>query len=108
MGVDIGPETASRYADTATGAETILWNGPMGVFEIDAFSRGTERLAKAVAASNGRSVVGGGDSLAAVAKVGVGDRIDHLSTGGGASLEFVQGLELPGIEALERAQGATK
>ena len=101
IGVDIGPETAERYAKAALGARAILWNGPMGVFEIDAFSAGTERVAHAIADSNGRSVVGGGDSLAAVAKIGVGDRIDHLSTGGGASLEFVQGLSLPGIQALE-------
>ncbi len=74
----------------------------MGVFEIDAFARGTEGVAEAVAASAGRSIVGGGDSLAAVNKVGVGDRIDHLSTGGGASLEFVQGLTLPGVAALDR------
>jgi phosphoglycerate kinase len=83
-------------------ARTILWNGPMGIFEIDAFSHGTQRVARAVAASKARSVVGGGDSLAAVRKIGVGDRIDHLSTGGGASLEFVQGLTLPGVAALER------
>lgn len=101
MGVDIGPETAERYAAAALRARTILWNGPMGVFEIDAFSRGTERVAHGVADSEGRSVVGGGDSLAAVAKVGVGNEIDHLSTGGGASLEFVQGLSLPGIQALD-------
>jgi len=102
MGVDIGPETAARYAAAAASARTILWNGPMGVFEIDAFARGTESLARAVAASPARSIVGGGDSLAAVAKVGVGDRIGHLSTGGGASLEFVQGLTLPGVAALDR------
>ncbi|MEZ4330737.1 MAG: phosphoglycerate kinase [Myxococcota bacterium] len=102
MGVDIGPETAARYAEAAASARTILWNGPMGVFEIEAFAKGTERLARAVAASSARSIVGGGDSLAAVAKVGVGDRISHLSTGGGASLEFVQGLTLPGIAALDR------
>lgn len=102
MGVDIGPETAERYAKAALAARTILWNGPMGVFEIDAFSRGTERVAHAVAESQGRSIVGGGDSLAAVNKVGVGDRIDHLSTGGGASLEFIQGLTLPGVAALDR------
>ncbi|MFO0687684.1 MAG: phosphoglycerate kinase [Myxococcota bacterium] len=102
LGVDIGPQTAARYAAAAASARTILWNGPMGVFEIDAFSKGTESLARAVAASPARSIVGGGDSLAAVAKVGVGDRIGHLSTGGGASLEFVQGLTLPGIAALDR------
>ena len=104
MGVDIGPETAERYAAAARQARTILWNGPMGVFEIDAFSHGTERVAHAVAESDGRSIVGGGDSLAAVHKVGVGAQIDHLSTGGGASLAFVQGLTLPGVAALERPQ----
>ena len=103
MGVDIGPETSERYAAAAQRAKTILWNGPMGVFEIDAFSHGTERVARAVAASDARSIVGGGDSLAAVNKVGVGAEIDHLSTGGGASLEFVQGLTLPGVAALERS-----
>jgi phosphoglycerate kinase len=102
-GVDIGPETAKRYAGAALAARTILWNGPMGVFEIDAFSHGTERVARAIAASNARSIVGGGDSLAAVKKIGVGQDIDHLSTGGGACLEFVQGLTLPGVAALERA-----
>jgi phosphoglycerate kinase len=102
MGVDIGPETTRRYAAAVEKARTILWNGPMGVFEIDAFAKGTEGLARAVADSSGRSIVGGGDSLAAVNKVGVGDRIDHLSTGGGASLEFVQGLTLPGVAALDR------
>ena len=102
MGVDIGPETAARYADEARAAATILWNGPMGVFEIDVFAHGTETVAKGVAASSGRSVVGGGDSLAAINKLGLGDAIGHLSTGGGASLEFVQGLELPGVKALER------
>jgi phosphoglycerate kinase len=104
MGVDIGPATAARYAAEAARARTILWNGPMGVFEIDAFSKGTESLARAVAASAAKSIVGGGDSLAAVAKVGVGDRISHLSTGGGASLEFVQGLTLPGVAALDRPE----
>jgi phosphoglycerate kinase len=104
IGVDIGPDTAERYAAAALRARTILWNGPMGIFEIDAFSRGTERVARGVADSKGRSVVGGGDSLAAVAKVGLADEIDHLSTGGGASLEFVQGLALPGIQALDSAR----
>ncbi len=102
MGVDVGPETAARYAAEASNARTIFWNGPMGVFEIDAFARGTEAVATGVADSAGASVVGGGDSLAAVNKLGVSERITHLSTGGGASLEFVQGLELPGVAALER------
>ena len=104
LGVDIGPGTAKRYAAAAMQAKTILWNGPMGIFEIEAFSHGTQRVARAVAASSAHSVVGGGDSLAAVQKVGVGDQIDHLSTGGGASLEFVQGITLPGVDALERPQ----
>jgi len=102
-GVDIGPETAARYAAAAKRASTIFWNGPMGVFEIDAFAKGTEAVAQAVADSSARSVVGGGDSLAAVNKLGLGSRIGHLSTGGGASLEYVQGLALPGVVALEPA-----
>jgi phosphoglycerate kinase len=102
MGVDIGPATAERYAAEARQAGTLLWNGPMGVFEIDAFARGTETVARAVAESSATTVVGGGDSLAAINKLGLGDRIDHLSTGGGASLEYVQGLTLPGVAALDR------
>jgi phosphoglycerate kinase len=101
-GVDIGPETAALYAAAARRARTVFWNGPMGVFEIDAFARGTEAVARAIAESPSRSVVGGGDSLAAVNKLGLADRIGHLSTGGGASLEYVQGLALPGVVALER------
>jgi len=102
MGVDIGPETAKRYAAEAQQARTLFWNGPMGVFEIAAFARGTAEVARAAAASAATSVVGGGDSLAAINQLGLGDRITHLSTGGGASLEYVQGLELPGVAALER------
>ena len=101
MALDIGPETARRYAAEAARARTIFWNGPMGVFEMDAFAKGTEAVARAVAASSAHSVVGGGDSLAAINKLALGDRIGHLSTGGGASLEFVQGLVLPGVAALE-------
>ncbi len=101
-GADIGPETAAAYAAEAARAATIFWNGPMGVFEIPAFARGTEALARAVAGSSAVSVVGGGDSLAAVNRLGLGPRITHLSTGGGASLEYVQGLVLPGVAALER------
>ncbi len=102
MGVDVGPATAERYAQAAHEASTIFWNGPMGVFEMDAFAKGTEAVAEAVAASGAVSVVGGGDSLAAVNKLGIGPRISHLSTGGGAALEYVQGLELPGVAALDR------
>lgn len=102
LAVDIGPATADRYARAASAAATIFWNGPMGVFEIDAFAKGTEAVAEAVAGSDAVSVVGGGDSLAAVSKLGVGERISHLSTGGGAALEYVQGLELPGVTALDR------
>jgi phosphoglycerate kinase len=101
MGVDIGPETARAYAAEARGARTLFWNGPMGVFEMAPFAGGTEAVARAVAESNAVSVVGGGDSLAAIGRVGVADRIGHLSTGGGASLEYVQGLTLPGVAALE-------
>jgi len=102
MGLDIGPQTAALYAAEARRARTIFWNGPMGVFELEPFAHGTEEVARAVADSSATSVVGGGDSLAAVRKVGVAGRISHLSTGGGASLEYVQGLELPGVAALER------
>jgi len=102
LGLDIGPETASRYASEAANAKTIFWNGPMGVFEMEAFAEGTRTVAVAVTDSPATSVVGGGDSLAAIHQLGLGDRIDHLSTGGGASLEYVQGLALPGVAALER------
>jgi len=101
IGVDIGPHTAASYAAEARRARTVFWNGPMGVFEIDAFAKGTEAVALALADSNATSVVGGGDSLAAVNRLGLADRIGHLSTGGGASLEYVQGLTLPGVAALE-------
>lgn len=103
MGLDIGPATAKAFAAQCARAKTIFWNGPMGVFEIDAFAKGTEALARAVADSKAVSVVGGGDSLAAVNRVGVADRITHCSTGGGASLEFIEGRTLPGVAALERA-----
>jgi phosphoglycerate kinase len=100
MGVDIGPATRAEYAKDIAAAKTIVWNGPMGVFEIDQFAEGTLAIARAVAASSALSIVGGGDSVAAVAKAGVGSQISHISTGGGATLEFLSGLALPGVEAL--------
>ena len=101
MGLDIGPATASAYAEEVGKAKTIMWNGPMGVFEVESFAGGTRKVAQAVASASAVSVVGGGDSLAAINELGLGEDIDHLSTGGGASLEFIQGLTLPGVAALE-------
>ena len=100
MGLDIGPRTAAVYADAVKDAKTVVWNGPMGVFEIDAFAQGTIAVAKAVAGVNGTTIVGGGDSIAAIAKAGVTDKITHISTGGGASLEFLGGQTLPGVAVL--------
>ena len=102
MGLDIGPKTVETYRGIIDGAKTVIWNGPMGVFEKDAFARGTIEVAKAVAAVRGTTIIGGGDSIAAVVKAGVADRITHISTGGGASLEFLGGRTLPGVEALGR------
>ena len=100
MGLDIGPKTIARYREVLATARTVTWNGPMGVFEIDAFAEGTIEVARAVADVKGTTVIGGGDSVAAVAKAGVTDRITHISTGGGASLEFLGGRKLPGVVAL--------
>ena len=101
MGVDIGPATIKRYEAAIADAKTVVWNGPMGVFEIEAFAAGTSAVARAVAAVKGTTIIGGGDSIAAVKKAGIEDRITHISTGGGASLEFLGGRTLPGVAALE-------
>ena len=98
--LDIGPDTIKAYAKTLKGAGTVVWNGPMGVFEFPRFAVGTFGVAKAVADSGAVSVVGGGDSVAAINESGLADKITHISTGGGASLEMLEGLTLPGVAAL--------
>ena len=100
MGLDIGPKTEQMFADAVKDAGTVVWNGPMGVSEWDKFASGTRSVAKAIADSSAISIIGGGDSAAAVEKLGFADKMTHISTGGGASLEFLEGLELPGIAAL--------
>src|SRR5213076_431663 len=100
LGVDIGPATVKAYQQAIADAKTVVWNGPMGVFEIEAFAAGTNAVARAVAAVKGTTIVGGGDSIAAVKQSGMADRITHISTGGGASLEFLGGQTLPGVAAL--------
>ena len=100
MGLDIGPATIAAYTAAIADAQTVVWNGPMGVFEIDAFAAGTNAVAHAVANVKGTTIIGGGDSIAAVKKAGIADRITHISTGGGASLEFLGGQTLPGVAAL--------
>lgn len=101
MALDIGAETSKAYAEALADAKMIVWNGPMGVFEMDAFCKGTEAVAKAVAKSRATSIVGGGDSVAAIEKLGLAKRITHISTGGGASLEYLEGKVLPGVAALD-------
>lgn len=103
MILDVGPDTAKRFAELLKAAKTILWNGPVGVFEVDAFGEGTKALSRAVAESSAFSIAGGGDTLAAIDKYGVADRVSYISTGGGAFLEFVEGKELPAVAALKAA-----
>jgi phosphoglycerate kinase len=103
MGLDIGPETAQAFAAALADARTVVWNGPMGVFEIDAFAKGTLVVASAVAQVGGTTIIGGGDSIAAITKAGVAGRVTHISTGGGASLEFLGGRTLPGVAVLPDA-----
>ena len=103
LGLDIGPETSSDYAEVIRGAKTVFWNGPMGVFEWPRFAAGTQAVARAVASASGHTVVGGGDSVRAVEELGLAERIDWISTGGGAALELLEGKELPGVAAIPDA-----
>jgi phosphoglycerate kinase len=103
MGLDIGPATAEAYAREVRGAKLVVWNGPMGVFEMEPFAQGTLAVARAMADAAGTTVVGGGDSVAAVTQMGLAEKVSHVSTGGGASLEFLSGAVLPGVACLDEA-----
>jgi phosphoglycerate kinase len=105
LGLDIGPETRTRFADALGSARTVFWNGPMGVFEWPRFAEGTKAVAEAVAAVEGYTVVGGGDSVRALHDLGLADRISWVSTGGGASLELLEGKQLPGVAAIPEENG---
>ena len=105
MILDVGPQTAQQIADIIAKAGTVVWNGPVGVFEFDAFGKGTETLARAIADSKAFSIAGGGDTLAAVDKYGIADGVSYISTGGGAFLEFLEGKTLPAVAALEQRGG---
>jgi phosphoglycerate kinase len=107
MALDIGPKTRKSFIEMINKAETILWNGPLGVYEIEQFAQGTNQIAAAVASSPAKTIIGGGDVVAAVEKAGLADRIYHISTGGGASLEFLEGRVLPGLEALQEREEET-
>jgi phosphoglycerate kinase len=101
MGMDIGPKTAALYAEAVKNAKTVVWNGPMGVFENPILNKGTLSVAQAMADADATTIIGGGDSAAAVNQLGFGDKMSHISTGGGASLEFLEGKELPGVVAAD-------